>query len=308
MKNSRYLTLILFLAYIACTVSADAGIPQTEETQGITTVTAMQLIGKATEEDTIVLGMDDGYYAGGWPPAPPIAPSSVIYTSAYSEDTLADQGAISYTKSITFDTRGVATENQNNLETQRIIAFIGSETGILTSAETLLLDGSGAGTDTRSSLTCPFASTDYTSIIPPFCNIVEQGSEVDLTQGSLATGTEERFIMQVSPDDYYGLSWPWPVSDPGTEMNYDFTLTGTGISAAVGSASVFTEVHIQEGRNVVESYSPETGRDISYPQSSDLVYSELTTASGFIDLFRKEMSYQSRFTGPAGTWTMNEPT
>lgn len=308
MNDSRYLTLILFLAYIACTVSGDAGIPQTEEVQGITTVTALQLLGMATEEDTIVLEMDDGYYAGGWPHAPPIAPSSLIYTSAYSEDTLADQGAISYTKSITIDTRGMATENQNNLETQRIIAFTGSATGRLTSSESLLLDGAGAGTDTRSSLTCPFASTDYYSIIPPFCTVVEEGSEVDLTQGSLATATEERFIMQVSPDEHYGLSWPWPVSDPGTEMNYDFTLTGTGDSAAVGSASVFTKVHIQEGRNVVESYSPGTGWDISYPQSSDIIYSELTTASGFIDLFRKEMNYHSKFTGQAGTWIVNAPT
>lgn len=307
MNNGRYLTLILFLAYIACTVSGDAGMPQTEEVQGITTVTAMQILGMATEEDTIVLEMDDGYYAGGWPHAPPIVPSSVIYTSAYSEDTLADQGAMSYAKSITLDTRGMATENQNNLETQRIIAFTGSETGRMTSAESLLLDGAGAGTDTRSSLTCPFAPTDYNSIIPPFCNIVEQGSEVDLSQGSLATATEERFIMQVSPDEYYGLSWPWPVSDPGTEMNYDFTLTGMGNSAAEGFASVFTKVHIQEGRNVVQTYSPETGLDISYPQSADLIYSELTTASGLIDLFRKEMNYHSKFTGEAGAWIVNAP-
>lgn len=312
MKYSRPIILILLIACLAGAVSADTGVPQTEETQGINTMTAMQLLGTATEDDSIVMNIDDGYHTR-YPPAPPIAPTSVVYTSAYLENTLADQGSVSYTKSVSLDTRGMATENQYNLETDRIVAFVGSDTGRMTSEETLLLDGVGAGTDTWTTITCPLAASDYYSIIPPFCNIVEQGSEVDITSGMLATETQERFIMGVVPDPTvgeiigYGMDWPWPVSDPGTEMNYDFTLAGIGSYPATGSASVSMQAHVQESRNVIESYTPHTGWTVTYPQSSDIVYSEQTTASGIIDLFQKDMYYTSKFTGPAGTWIVINP-
>lgn len=302
MNKVVILVLILFTVII-CSVAADSGIPETEETQGITTATAMQVVGMASEEDTIIFDIDDGYYAGGWPHAPPIAPSSVIYSSAYSEDTLADQGIISYTKDTDLDTRGMVSENQHNLKTNRIMGFMGSNTGKLISDETLLLDGAGAGTDTWTSLTCPFATHDRSGIIPPFCNIIEMESDVDISSGMVTTGTEERFIMQVAPDPYYGLDWPWPVSDPGTEMNYAFSLTGLEDYPAAGSASVSMNAHIQEGRNAIQTVLPdETGWEYDYPISSDIVYSEKTTASGLIQLFRKDMNYDSKFTGPAGAW------
>ena len=304
--------MIFLLGCIAGAVYADPGVPQTEETQGITTTTAMQLLGTASEGDSVVMNVDDGYHTA-WPPAPPIAPSSVVSTSAYSENTLADQGAISYTKSVSLDTRGMATENQHNLETDKIAAFMGSDTGRMTSEETLLLDGVGAGTDTWTTITCPFTAADYDSIIPPFCNIVEQGSEVDITSGMLMTETQERFIMGVVPDPTvgenigFGMDWPWPVSDPGTEMNYDFTLGGIGSSPATGSASVFMQAHIQEARIAKVSYSSQSDRTYTYPQSSDIVYSERTTATGLIEMFQKDMQYTSKFTGPAGTWIEINP-
>lgn len=307
MNRSFGLVLLLFTVII-CSAAADSGVPETEETQGITTATVMQVLGMATEEDTIIFDIDDGYYAGGWPHAPPIAPSSVIYSSAYSEDTLVDQGVVSYNKNIDLDTRGIASENQHNLKTEKIIGFIGSDTGKLVSEETLLLDGAGAGTDTLTSITCPFATHDGSDIIPPFCNIIEMESDADISSGIVTTGTAERFIMQVVPDPGFGLDWPWPKSDPGTEMNYAFSLTGVENYPAAGSASVSMDAHIQEGRNVIQTVLPgETGGGYDYPISSDIVYSEKTTASGQIDLFRKDMNYNSKFTGPAGTWIIIEP-
>jgi hypothetical protein len=285
---------------------ADSGEPQVEETQGFVTSTLMQLFGTATETDSIATTINDGYQAGRWDPAPPMAPTSVIYSSTYSEHTIADQGLVSFAKSMKYDTAGMAAENQYNLVTDRLTEFIGSETGRMTSQESLLLDGAGTGQDTAYSLLCPFATQTDDDIIPTFCNIVEEGSSVDLTIGSLSTQSSERFIMLAAPDEdgetQFGMAWPWPVSDPGVEANYDIKLTGFGDVPAVGTASAYMNAHVQEGRAVLYREPGQNYDDYQYPKAEDLVYSELTTATGEITLFQKTMNYKSQFTGPAGKW------
>lgn len=271
---------IISIAAITLLVSADSGVPQSEETQGIATITSMQVIGAATEQDGIVIHMDDGYHAYN-PVAPPMAHTSTIYTSSYLDSTIADQGRTSYTKTIRFDTRGAEAENQYNLVTDRIISFIGAESGRMSSEESTLLDGAGAGQYAEATMICPFASIDGEGIIPPFCNIVEQGSNVNIREGMLSTGMKERFIMQVTADD--DLNWPRPVSDPGTEMQYHINLAGIGRSPAIGSASAFMNTHIMEG-----NAPPIWQRwQWSYLLAEDIVYNEFTTARGAIDLFQK---------------------
>jgi hypothetical protein len=176
----------------------------------------------------------------------------------------------------------------------------------MTSQESLLLDGAGTGTLTGSSLLCPFATQSENDIIPPFCNIVEEGSSVDLTIGSLSTQSSERFIMLAIPSidpvsRDYGMAWPWPAADPGVEANYNVKLTGFGEVPAVGSASAYMNSHIQEGRVVVR----EGVFTFQYEKAEDLVYSEMTTTTGEIMLFDKVMNYKSQFTGPAGVYIDN---
>jgi hypothetical protein len=76
------------------------------------------------------------------------------------------------------------------------------------------------------------------SISPPFCNIVERGSSVDITTGSLATAVQERHIKEAGVDIgvYEGnedgsLIKVWegqtPSSDPDIESDYGLTLTGS---------------------------------------------------------------------------------
>jgi hypothetical protein len=287
---------------------ADSGEPQVEETQGFVTSTLMQLFGTATETDSIATSINDGYQAGGWDPAPPMAPTSVIYSSTYSEHTIADQGLVSFAKSMKYDTAGMAAENQYNLVTDRLTEFIGSETGRMTSQESLLLDGAGTGQETGYSLLCPFATQTDDDIIPTFCNIVEEGSSVDLTIGSLSTQSSERFIMLAAPDPDengqpgYGMAWPWPVSDPGVEANYNIKLTGFGDIPASGTVSAYMNAHVQEARVIVAEMVGQEEYEFQYPKAEDLVYSELTTATGEITLFQKTMNYKSQFTGPAGKW------
>ena len=302
MKFRITLTVLIILLVSTGIAFADSGEPQVEETQGFVTSTLMQLIGTATETDSIATTINDGYQAGGWDPAPPMAPTSVIYSSTYSEHTIADQGLVSFAKTMKYDTAGMAAENQYNLVTDRITEFVGSETGRMTSQESLLLDGAGTGQDTGYSLLCPFATQTDDDIIPTFCNIVEEGSSVDLTIGSLSTQSSERFIMLATPDEYYGMAWVYPVSDPGVEANYNIKVTGFGDIPATGTASAYMNVHDQEGRVIIETLPGEEYDDYQYPKAEDLVYSELTTATGEISLFRKTMNYKSQFTGPAGKW------
>ena len=296
--------IILFLAFIligsllAGVVSADSGEPAVQETQGFVTSTAMQVFGTATETDNIAVDMNDGYTIR-FPPAPPLPPTSVIYTGSYSENTLADQGLISYQKAADFDTAGMAAPNQYNLVTEKLVEFVGSGTGRMTSDEQVTMDGASTGQDAPYlTLICPFAAGNDDSYNPPFCNIVQEGSSVDLTVGSLSTETRERFIMVAVPDttpSSYGIAWPYPLADPGTEADYSIALTGFGDLPASGSATAYITAHVQEGRNVIEDGSGPY--DERYPKSEDLAYSETTTVSGDITLFSKEMNYLGKITG-----------
>ena len=303
MRLTLLLTFILAGLLLTVVVVADSGDPAVQETQGFTTSTAMQIFGTAAETDSIAMNIDDGYTIR-YPSAPPMAPTSAVYSSSYSENTLADEGYVWYQKTIGFDTSGMAVSNQYNLMTEKLVDFVGSETGRITSEEQVTTDGASTGQDAPSLvLTCPFAVGNEDSYNPSFCNIVQEGSSVDLTVGSLSTGTLERFIMVAVPDvtqSSYGIAWPYPLADPGVESDYSITLTGFGDLPASGSATAYITAHVQEGRDVIEDGSGPYGQ--RYPKSEDLAYSETTTVSGEITIFSKELNYLGKITGNTGRY------
>ena len=286
---------------------ADIGCPQVPETQGFTTSTAMSATGTVTETDSIVGIIAN--YAGpereNYPDATtlpyPLAPGeNTEYISTYTEDTLADQGLVTYTKSMIADTAGMATSNLYNVETRKVVEFLGSDTGRMISEEHSFLDGAATPFVDRDIIICPFVSSGDT-ISPAFCNIVQEGSSVDLTLGSLATDTEQRYIMESA--GFYTLpdgnvtDYAQPVSNPGVESDYEIRLTGFGDIPAAGSAEASIDVHVQEARMLVQTN--EAGNINA--KAEDLVYSETSTASGDITLFQKAMSYGSKITAP-GVW------
>ena len=303
MRSTTVLAIFLLCTMLTGMVLADSGEPAVQETQGFTTSTAMQVFGTAAETDSIAMNIDDGYTVR-FPPAPPMSPTSVIYTSSYSENTLADQGLVTYQKTVGFDTAGMAAPNQYNLVAEKLVEFVGSETGRMTSDEQVTMDGASTGQDApHLTLTCPFAAGNEDSINPPFCNIVQEGSSVDLTVGSLSTATRERFIMVAVPDttpSSYGIAWPYPLADPGVEADYAIALAGFGDLPASGSATAYITAHVQEGRDIIEDGSGPYGEQ--YPKSEDLAYSESTTAAGEITLFSKEMNYLGKITGNTGRY------
>jgi hypothetical protein len=296
MKKILVTGLIILICFTGLAI-ADTGMPQVPETQGFSTATAISTFGTVTETDSIVSQMINCGACGLPVPLPLIVFDHVVYTSAYSENTIADQGFVTIAKTITADTAGMATENQFNVKTNRIVEFIGSNTGRMVSGENTLLDGVGTLFDTENIMLCPFAGNpEY--ITPAFCNIVEEGSNADLTIGSLTTATEERHIMlSASGNDPEDPPWQFPVSGPGVEMNYNIRITGFGDIPATGSAEAYMNVHIQEG-STTEPYSLDNGY-IKMPKIEDLVYSETSTATGDITLFDKTMNYHSKITGTA---------
>ena len=158
---------------------ADTGCPQVPETQGFSTSTAMSAIGTVTETDSIV-SIIANYAGPGVPhtypnattlPYPLFYAENTEYTSTYSEDTVADQGLVTYTKQVTADTAGMATTNQYNVQTDKVVEFIGSETGRMVSDENSVLDGAGSLFFDEDFMICPFATSEY-GFNPAFCNIV----------------------------------------------------------------------------------------------------------------------------------------
>ena len=277
---------------------ADTGVPQVPETQGFVTSTAISAFGTATETDSIVSQIINCGECGLPVPLPLYYDSHAVYTGSYTENTIADQGLITYTKGITADTSGMAAENQYNVVTNKVVEFIGTETGRMVSDESTLLDGVGTSFLDEDIMLCPFASGLYTAN-PPFCNIVEEGSGVDLTIGSLTTGTTQRHIMPragIILEQGEDVGWDLPASDAGVALNYNIKLTGFGDIPAMGSANAYMNVHIQEARAI--SYHEEA----PILKAEDLVYSESTTASGEITLFQKVMNYKSQITAPGAVF------
>ena len=290
-RNAGILILVLCLAAVAM---ADTGVPQVPETQGFTTATTISAFGTATETDSIVSQILSNVFRNptGLPIDPPLYYlDTAVYTSSYTENTIADQGLVTYAKTLNTDTAGMAAENQFNVKAEKIAEFIGSDTGRMISDESNLVDGVGTVFTTEDIMLCPFAAGSI-KYNPPFCNIVEEGSSVDLTIGSLSTATEERHIMQsVAFCNIQG--YDLPVSTPGVEVNYNIKLTGFGDIPATGTANAFMNVHIQEG-GAGPLWEEETH---NLYKAEDLVYSESSTATGDITLFDKVMNYNSKISG-----------
>jgi len=285
---------------------ADSGVPQTPETQGFVTSTAMQAIGTATETDSLVWQITNNGVIGGLTDIPPLFPEvTAVYSMAYSEDTIADQGLVTYTKQGSVDTQGKVPD-QSNVNMEKVVEFVGLDTGRMTSSEEQVLDGAGTPFFTEESFICPFASTEAT-LIPAFCNIVQEGSSVDLTLGSLSTIADTRFVTTLAHVGNQAPGWDRPISDNGVEANYQVKLTGFGDIPAMGSAGAYLNVHVQEGRALGSLAVAPAGDALEQdgllywdPKAEDLTYSEDSTAAGEITLFQKVMSYNSKLTGGPG--------
>ncbi|HOS82643.1 MAG TPA: hypothetical protein PK445_07955 [Methanolinea sp.] len=300
---------IIFIAFLFFTALATADIPanQTLETQGLQTHTDVTVTGLFTEDDAAVMqgataALDNtldppgetwvstmdylqfkvGDVLFSFVPFGDIffQPGEVQYTSSYNEQTLADHGVTTYTKSADIDTRNKPV-NQNNFEAEKTVTFIGDASGQMVSSESLALDTAGNYSRTKQSFLCPFAAGNG-AVTPQFCNIVAAGSDVSMKQVVLSTKAGDRFIA---------ASADIPVA-----LDYAVTINGPGSEPALGDVTAYMNVHSKEGR-MSKIYEVDEGDLIGIVYrpglGSDLSYSEKTSASGAIWTFQKDMAYVS---------------
>lgn len=300
--HRKMLILLLLTFAVGCPVMADHALTQDPETQGLNTLTTVEVAGLATENDEIVWQMSSQDLTDPTLSLPilsfPTAHGVVIwnipgltttaggtgetqYTVSYSDDTIADQGNINYAKQTSLDTSNKPS-NQENLETEKVVVFGSAGTGRMTSSEDLLVDGASEFERTVGLFICPFASGGQ-SVVPPYCNVVEMGSSVDLTDGRLHTSSGERTVAATA--------------DVPVEAGYSIELTGIDESPASGSADAYMQSRLMEGmmQFVHGIYGPGGFSVEQYNEGKtlDMTYSEETTASGEIYYFRKDMEYQS---------------
>jgi hypothetical protein len=220
-------------------------------------------------------------------PEPPLFNNEVQMTSSTRETTMADNGRTAYTKRSTVDTHW-KTANMYNVEQEKMVGFQGSETGRITSDESALVDAVGMTMTTLEDRVwkCPMSCL-CKECTPPFCNVVEMGSSLDMREVSFTTSIQSRTIADIAVDQEPNIRITLPVVDgPPTELNYKIEAGGIspGISAR-GSVAAYINAHLMDG--IIDCPNPCGGPGI------DLVYKEKTTASGAVQTFQKSMYYKS---------------
>lgn len=222
-------------------------------------------------------------------PEPPLALDEVQITSSTRETTLADHGRTVYTKRSSVDTNW-KTANMYNVEQEKMVGFSGSETGRISSDESALIDSVGMtiSIEEKDLWRCPLHYYEK-GCLPPFCNIVEMGSSIDMKEVQFTTSLKSRTIAEAPDirDEGGDIFKTMPVIDgPPTELNYEIGVNGiTPVTPARGSVGAYIRVHSMEGAG--ECPGP------CGWQRLDVVYQERTTAAGYVDLFQKNMHYTS---------------
>ena len=330
MDKFAILAIVMLIMAVGL-VLADDPVPATSETQGISTSTAVNVLGSMTEEDSVSWitsskdlrdnpPLDEWYeeelyevwltfYPNHQPPFDIEFDRKSVdseperqATMSYTETTLSDNGYSEYDAVTGLDT-AAKTANQDNFAADRQLDFITSPDalGRLTTSESILLDGASQGSNATERLLCPFTHPSD-DIIPAYCNVIEMGSSFSGSSVSMVTSAGERHIAASA--------------DVPVAMDYTTGLSGTG------SAESHINAHIMEGKSAgwVELYQflldvdlePLTLHAREYYKeyieqhlAVDLTYSEKTTASGQIESFSKSMSYQSNVEkGSAGPKTV----
>jgi len=311
-----WLTGLMVCVLLISMADADVPVNASLETMSISSMTSFDCEGTITQSNTIAWQQSGtslhepplipgGFFTVwfdqfgnpvyGWTADPMLAellgetvpPGEVRYTAGYSAITLAAQGTTHQTRMVDVDIANKA-GNDNNIDINTHLAFVAENPfGRVISDEDLLIDAAGTHTTAESPTLCPYTIVE-SLFIPPFCNVVQMGSSIDLSQGSVTTSAGARFVSESST----------------SPVTMDYSIAGGGISSSergnsmTGSMSSYIRAHLQEGRMAeITPFNPDappdTPRGFVPVQSADDTYSESTTARGAIALFAKEMHFLS---------------
>jgi len=272
--NARFIVVVLVaMALLAGCAMAATPPKATFETQGVKTSESISVLkGSVSSSESMVMTVAEN--ADGVN-APPLEFGEKQSTNVYTESTDAKNGVnIEYSKTFNADT-GNKVLGTWNLATHRSIQYETNtaKDGRMTSSEKIVMDVAGATGNSDTEYLCPFAEakSEYT---PAFCNIVQMGSNMDVTYVNVVTDAAKRDIQAVSD---FPLEAQYSINAKGVLIE---TAGGLVQQPATGSISAFMDVHTQEARG-----------DGTLPEA-DFVYKESTAASGYINSFVKSMYYQ----------------
>ncbi len=293
---------ITLIALICGFAVADPGINQTPETQGITTATTLDLVGNFASTTDIQwrITIDDAGLSG----IPPLSGESTYYTSTYTEDSYSNGlGLIAYDKNMDVET-SEQLSGQYNIDADKQIEFVGVDGARVYSDEYIMVDGVSNGSWAQDEMLCIFAGgrvsefwsgdegnsvlVTHPRTFPANCNFAESGSTIDMSVANVRTNSMDRFIM--------------PSADTPVELEHDLAVTELieGIPSS-GTGSAFMNVLIMEARGVQWIVEIVDMEQESITGASPLVerieFGEVTTVSGDITVFDKQMNYNSLYTG-----------
>jgi hypothetical protein len=278
----RYIAVALVVMALLAGCAMAAQPPKaTFETQGVKVTESISVLsGSVASSETMVMTVAENADGINSPPLAPVDEEAGTgaekqSTNVYTEATDAKNGVnIEYSKTLTADT-GNKVLGTYNLQAHRSIQYESNtaKDGRMTSSEKIVMDIAGNYDDTATEFLCPFAEgkSDY---CPAFCNIVQMGSNMDVTYVNVVTDAAKRDIQAVSD---FPVEASYSINAKGVLIE---TAQGTVLQPATGSISAFMDVHTQEARGT--NQLPE----------ADFVYKESTSASGYINSFVKSMYYQ----------------
>jgi hypothetical protein len=307
-KSLFYVTMgvFIFIVFSTAFAIADPGVPAVNETQGLTIGTSISTQGIVTDQRNLAWQITTGILDSTlstlqpatlldngmtlyWQDNPFMdallghSSGETQYTTGYSSSTTANDGISTINGEFSVGT-GNTIAGASNVQSTRSIQYESVNGAQLSSAENILLDGAGQTNLASGQFLCPFSATSD-EFTPPFCNIVESGSDLLISKGSLVTDANNRFVSATS--DY-------PV-----DLGYSISLTGIGDQPATGSVSEYLNTHIQEGHaNLtlpIVDLGPGGGEVLFFTssKSEDLTYQHNSAATGLITAFKATSNWQS---------------
>jgi hypothetical protein len=194
MRTPTIVLVLIILALVAgCVMAADPP-GATFETQGVKTTTAVSVLkGSVSTSTTMVMTVAENSKGVN---APPLEEGQKQAVNVYTEATDAKNGLnIEYSSTFNADTANKVL-GTNNVQAHRSIQYETDPTkdGRMTSSEKLIMDIAGAAGNSAESYMCPFAASKSDGVSPAFCNIVQMGSNMDVTYVNVVTDASLRDI------------------------------------------------------------------------------------------------------------------
>jgi len=268
-KELSLVFAIIVFVMMVCIGPASAArtIPASNETSTLVVQISASSVGDLTSHTDVVFQQGNEDLNNN----PPLNPAGEgVSTIGYFEDTMATGGSIEYDQSIRLDT-GNRVAPQNNLETTRIIDYSnegdGEAGGRMVSSEAVLVDVMATASNQTDGC-CPWGSASD-EVLPATNDRVIAGSEMDLTEGSVASQSSARTVA-ASVDEPVELTYSVDVQASNqTQDDY-----------AQGTATAYVDAIIQEG----------SGEGTN--QTTDMSYEQEITVDGLVDL-AMSVNYES---------------